>query len=486
MKRTLALILTLALLLTTLLGVVPMTVSAADPIVYNEKEPNNSNSSPDNIAPNYLVKGKTTNSDTDKFCFTIDETATVTYSGEADHLDLYTCLYDLTTGTLKTAFPQANTMRFSGTKLLKPGTYYLQMSVQSAVTAARTINYSFLLTVEKHEHVYDDNCDTQCNDTACNATRTAPHNFADRNDTTCSCGKSCTHEFNYDCDTECKLCHAAFASLGHDFEDATCTKPKTCKNCGVTEGEKLEHNYGEATCTKPKTCAYCGATKGAKADHVFDNACDDTCNVCNAMRVTSHTDKATTTKATLKENGKTVNKCSVCGKTTGTTTIYYAKTVKLSKTQFTYTGKTIKPTLVVKTSKGETIPSKYYTVSGTASTKKIGKFKITLKFKGNYSGSKTLYYTINPKTVASLKLKAGKKQMTVSYKKDSSVGGYEIVYATNKSFKKAKTTKVTSAKKTINKLTSKKTYYVKVRAYKKVSGKTYYGAYCKAKIVKVK
>ena len=124
--------------------------------------------------------------------------------------------------------------------------------------------------------------------------------------------------------------------------------------------------------------------------------------------------------------------------------------------------------------------------SGTASTKKIGKFKITLKFKSNYSGSKTLYYTINPKTVSSLKLKAGESRMTVSYKKDSSVGGYEIMYATNKSFKKAKTTKATSAKKTIKKLTSKKTYYVKVRAYKKVSGKTYYGAYCKAKTVKVK
>ncbi len=43
-----------------------------------------------------------------------------------------------------------------------------------------------------------------------------------------------------------------------------------------------------------------------------------------------------------------------------------------------------------------------------------------------------------------------------------------------------------SGTKTIKKLTSKKTYYVKVRAYKKVSGKTYYGAYCKAKTVKVK
>ena len=77
--------------------------------------------------------------------------------------------------------------------------------------------------------------------------------------------------------------------------------------------------------------------------------------------------------------------------------------------------------------------------------------------------------------------------MTVSFKKDSSVSGYEIVYATNSKFTKGKkTTKVTATSKTFKKLTSKKTYYVKVRAYKKVSGKTYYGAYCKAGTVKVK
>ena len=176
----------------------------------------------------------------------------------------------------------------------------------------------------------------------------------------------------------------------------------------------------------------------------------------------------------------------MCGKISNTTTIYAAKTVKLSKTSFTYTRKYIKPSIVIKNSKGKTISSKYYTVSGTKSSKNIGKFKITIKFKGNYSGTKTLYYTINPKTVSNLKLTAGKKQIKISYKKDSSVSGYEIKYSTNKSFKKAKTLKVSSTKKTITKLTTKKTYYVKVRAFKKVSGKTYYGAYCKTKTVKVK
>ena len=94
-----------------------------------------------------------------------------------------------------------------------------------------------------------------------------------------------------------------------------------------------------------------------------------------------------------------------------------------------------------------------------------------------------------PKKVSSLKVKAGKKKMTVSWKKDSKAGGYEIKYATSKKFKKAKTVKIKSyktAKKVISKLKSKKTYYVKVRAFKKVGGKTYYGSYSSVKKVKVK
>ena len=43
-----------------------------------------------------------------------------------------------------------------------------------------------------------------------------------------------------------------------------------------------------------------------------------------------------------------------------------------------------------------------------------------------------------------------------------------------------------SASKTLTKLTSKKNYKVKVRAYKTVSGKKYYGTYSATKTVKVK
>lgn len=48
----------------------------------------------------------------------------------------------------------------------------------------------------------------------------------------------------------------------HVWEEATCTSPKTCTECGITEGEASGHTWIEATCTSPRTCSVCGAKKG--------------------------------------------------------------------------------------------------------------------------------------------------------------------------------------------------------------------------------
>ena len=94
-----------------------------------------------------------------------------------------------------------------------------------------------------------------------------------------------------------------------------------------------------------------------------------------------------------------------------------------------------------------------------------------------------------PGQVKGLKLKAGKKKVTVTYKKVSGATSYRVTYSTSKKFKKAKTVTVKSGKtvkKTISKLKSKKTYYVKVCAVKKVKGKSYTGKWSAVKKVKVK
>ena len=86
---------------------------------------------------------------------------------------------------------------------------------------------------------------------------------------------------------------------------------------------------------------------------------------------------------------------------------------------------------------------------------------------------------------ASAKLKAGKKKVTVKIKK-TSVSGYQIKYASNKNFKKAKTRNTRKTIYTIKSLRSKKKCYVKVRAYKVVKGKKIYGSYSKVLKVTVK
>lgn len=86
---------------------------------------------------------------------------------------------------------------------------------------------------------------------------------------------------------------------------------------------------------------------------------------------------------------------------------------------------------------------------------------------------------------ASAKLKAGKKKVTVKIKK-ASVSGYQIKYASNKNFKKAKTRNTRKTIYMIKSLRSKKKCYVKVRAYKVVKGKKIYGSYSKVLKVTVK
>lgn len=91
--------------------------------------------------------------------------------------------------------------------------------------------------------------------------------------------------------------------------------------------------------------------------------------------------------------------------------------------------------------------------------------------KGKYTGSVKKTFRINPAKVSGLKLQTGKKQITVSWKKaGGKITGYEIQYATDSKFRKAKTVTVNKAatvKKTIKKLEAKKTYCVPIRAYKK-------------------
>ena len=90
-----------------------------------------------------------------------------------------------------------------------------------------------------------------------------------------------------------------------------------------------------------------------------------------------------------------------------------------------------------------------------------------------------------PAKVVNVKVKSKKtRKLNVSWKKVSGATGYEVMYAKNNKFKGKKTVKVKKNKVTLKRLKSKKKYFVKVRAYKKANGNTYYGKW--SKVVKKK
>lgn len=207
-----------------------------------------------------------------------------------------------------------------------------------------------------------------------------------------------------------------------------------------------------------------------------------------------HKTQKTVTKATVSSNGKIVTKCSVCNKTLSTEVIPKASNISLSATTYTYDGKAKKPSVTVKDNRGKKISSANYTVSYAKGRKNVGTYSVTVKFKGNYSGTVKKTFTIKPKSTSISKLTAGRKKFTVKWKKQTTqTTGYQIKYSTSSKFKNAKTVTVSKNKttsKTVSKLKAKKKYYVRIRTYKtvKAGGKStkIYSSWSKAKTVKVK
>ena len=78
----------------------------------------------------------------------------------------------------------------------------------------------------------------------------------------------------------------------------------------------------------------------------------------------------------------------------------------------------------------------------------------------------------------------------MKWKKLAGVSGYELEYSTSSKFTVSTTKKVvlksSASTKTISKLKAGKKYYVRIRAYKSMGGKKYYGAFGKASVITVK
>lgn len=125
----------------------------------------------------------------------------------------------------------------------------------------------------------------------------------------------------------------------------------------------------------------------------------------------------------------------------------------------------------------------YKTVDG----KKIySDYSVVAVVKVSSSGKVTVTTSYKPAKTKIRKITGKKKSLTITLKKVKNATGYIIKYATKKSFKGAKTMRIKKNSYTLKKLKSKKVYYIKARAYRKVNGKIYYSTYTKVKKRKTK
>lgn len=247
-------------------------------------------------------------------------------------------------------------------------------------------------------------------------------------------------------------------------------------------GQTCKHTGTEVRNQKAATCTAAGYT-----GDTYCKNCNKKLSTGKSIAAKGHSTTTKTQKATASKDGKITTTCTRCGTTTKTVKIAKVSKIKLSKTKYTYNGKKQTPSVTVKDSKGKELKvNTDYKVKLPSGRKNVGTYEVKITFKGSkYSGSKTLSYTINPKSTKLSKVSAKKKGFEAKWKKQSTqTKGYQIQYSTDSKFKSGNKTvtvnKNSTTKKTISKLKAKKKYYVRIRTYKTVGKQKYYSDWSKS------
>ena len=390
-----------------------------------------------------------------------------------------------------------------------PEIYCYQNSVGEDFAKINNLKYEYL---SAHTHLYTSTI-----------TKAATCKEAGVKTYTCSCGdtytetipKLTTHTFGNWTVTKAAACTAEG------------TETRICSVCGETETRaiaKTAHTYttkivAPTTTTQGytlHTCTVCSDsfkdTYTAKLTPKAESISKATVSGISAKTYTGSAIKQTPVvklgTKTLKsgtdytlayKNNTKVGTATVTITGKGSYTGTISKTFKINAASIakaavsglsnkTYTGKAITQNPTVKLGSKTLKKGTDYTVS-YKNNKAVGKATVTIKGKGNYTGSISKTFKINPKKTTLKSAASPKtKQLKVTYSKVSGVTGYQTVYSKSSKFTKA-TTKTASSKntsKTISGLTKGKTYYVKVRTYKTVNGTKYYSGYSAVKKIKIK
>ena len=341
---------------------------------------------------------------------------------------------------------------------------------------------------------------TKCNATVTETIPKTSHKYADTVVApTCTTNGYTLHK--------CSVCGTSYKdsttkATGHSYGNSvvtkqpTCTsegtKTKTCTKCNATVTEKLPAKGHTAVTDKgyPATCTTAGKTDGSHC-----SVCNTVIKVQTVINATGHkssgwiVDKA----ASIGVKGSKHKECTVCKKVLETAEIPALSRISISKASVTlststyaYDGKAKKPGVTVKLN-GKTLKNGTdYTASYSNNTK-VGTAKVTIKGKGNYTGSVSKTYSIKNNfkkaTVSGISTKAftGKnitQSITVKYNGKTLKNGtdYTVSYSSNKNIGTAtvkvtgkgsytgtitKTFKINPAKQEIQKLTAKsKAFFV--------------------------
>ncbi len=387
-------------------------------------------------------------------------------------------------------------------------------------------------------HTYDYACDTICD--LCGAERTVEHNFEWIIDTDATCGKEgkkheeCTichvkrnkdtvieatddHSYDNACDKTCNVCGKTRTVGAHKYSNSCDTSCNVCK-----ANRKTNHSYKtvitKATLSKNgkkeykcKTCGYVSSNKTtiyrpysfklSTTSYTYNGKVKKpTVTIKDYAGKTISSSNYTVTYASGRKNVGTYKvTIKMKGNYTGAKTLTFKINpisiskckLNLSATNCTYNGKIKTPTVTVKNANGTKLTKNtHYTVTYASGRKNVGTYKVTIKMKGNYTGTKTLTFKINPKAASVNTLTAGSKKLTVKLNRSLQQStGYQIQYSTSKTFKNAKTKTITSYKTSSTNLTGlkgKTTYYVRVRTYKTVGKTKYYSNWSSYKYKKTK
>ena len=284
----------------------------------------------------------------------------------------------------------------------------------------------------------------------------------------------------------CKVCGAqqemTLPALGHSFQSdwtidkqPTCTaqgeQSHHCSRCGKRKDvfplERVPHTVvtdGE----KKATCTADGKTEGSHC-----SVCGKVLQAQTTIKAPGHKLKTVRTPATLKKNGKVVQTCLRCGKTISKEKILRVKSCTLSKKRFAYDGKRKTPTVTVRDSKGNLLKEKRdYTLRYDKGRKQFGAYTVTVVFRRNYTGEKTLRFQIVPRKPVGLDAAQTSTSITLSWEKVKGATGYAVYELVGKQRKKLCTTDKLYVR--LKNRASGQKYRFVVRALRKTANGTLY------------